>query len=137
MKCNYCGAEINNGSKFCTECGHEVQRERTILDPLPELDGYRRLRNKMYFFDDKSDFFSKFSVVMIAILAIFALACFIMKVQFIPFFAIGLIALLLLLRFANNHPGKYVKFEVGRSIVVIIPFLTALLMFAAFTSVLL
>lgn len=129
MKCRNCGAEIYDGAKFCTECGHALQRERTILDPLPELDGYRRVRNKILMFDDHSKPLNIYCFVMIALFAVIGLASLILRIPFVSVFAAFLIVVLLLMLWANNRKTKRVRFAVGRPLVVILPLLMIQLIF--------
>ena len=129
MKCRNCGAEIYDGAKFCTECGHALQRERTILDPLPELDGYRRVRNKILTFDEHSKPLNIYCFVMIALFAVIGLASLILRIPFVSVFAAILIGILLLMLWANNRKTKRVRFAVGRPLVVILPLLMIQLIF--------
>ena len=36
MKCPYCGAEIKDGAKFCTNCGQSLEEETVSRDNLPD-----------------------------------------------------------------------------------------------------
>lgn len=123
MKCQYCGSEIDNNAKFCTECGKEVKRERTFLDPFPELDEYRRTRNKFLYVDEKSKPMNIYCLVMIAILVVIMIASFVLKVDFVPILAIIFIVIMLLFLLANNRPGKKIRFAIGRPLLFIFPVL--------------
>lgn len=123
MKCKYCGAEINEDVKFCTECGHEVLRKRSVIDPLPELDGYRRIRNKVYMFDEHSKPLNIYCFVMIAILAVVFIVGLILKIEFLLVFAGIFLGIMLLMLWANNRQAKRVRFAIGRPLVIILPIL--------------
>ena len=121
MKCKYCGAEISDNVKFCTECGQKVMRDRSFIDPFPELDEYRRVRNRIYTVDEHSKPLNIYCYVMLSILAIMFVCGFIFKLEFLPVFA-GIFMLVVLLMFwANNRQAKRVRFAVPRLLLVFIP----------------
>lgn len=134
MKCKNCGTENKDGVKFCSECGHEMIRERTLIDPLPELDEFRRVRNKIYLIDEHSKPLNIYCYVMIGICAIAFIAGLISKVVFLPIFTGFFIVVLLLMLWANNRETKRVRFAVGRPLIVILPVLLIFVIFAAIFS---
>lgn len=119
MKCRYCGSEIDNNAKFCTECGREVTTD-SLKTSLYE---YRRLRNKLYLFDDKSNFLNIYCKIMLAIFAIIFIVSLILKIEFIPIFAGIFMGIILLMLWANNREYKRVRIAVGRPLVIILPIL--------------
>ena len=131
MKCKYCGAEINSDVKFCTECGQKVMRERSIIDPLPELDEYRRIRNKLTLVDEHSKPLNIYCYVLLGILAVMFIMGFILKLEFLPIFSGFLILIVLLMLWANNRKSKRVRFAIGRPLLVILPFIIIMLIFAS------
>ena len=131
MKCKYCGAEINDNAKFCTECGQKVMRDRSFIDPFPELDGYRRVRNKIYMCDEHSKPLNIYCYVMLSILAVMFICGFIFKLEFLPIFAGIFMLIILLMLWANNRQTKRVRFAVGRPLIVIIPILIIQVIFAS------
>lgn len=131
MKCKYCGAEINDNVKFCTECGQKVMRERSIIDPLPELDEFRRVRNRIYTVDEHSKPLNIYCYVMLGILAVMFICGFIFKLEFLPIFAGIIMLIILLMLWANNREAKRVRFAVGRPLLVIIPILIIQVIFAS------
>lgn len=131
MKCKYCGAELNDDVKFCTECGQKVMRDRTFLDPLPELDEYRRVRNRLRFFDEHSKPLNIYCYVMLGILAVMFIAGFVLKLEFLPIFAGIFILITLLMLWSNNRESKRVRFAIGRPLVVIMPLLVIQIIFAS------
>ena len=131
MKCKYCGAEISDGSKFCTECGQKMMRDRTVLDPLPELDEFRRVRNKLYNVDEHSKPLNIYCYVMLGILAVMFISGFIFKLEFLPIFAGFFILIVLLMLWGNNRQSKRVKIAIGRPLIVILPVLIIMVIFAS------
>lgn len=131
MKCKYCGTENSDDVKFCTECGQKMMRDRTVLDPFPELDEYRRVRNKITLFDEHSKPLNIYCFVMIGILAVMFICGFIFKLEFLPIFSGIFILIILLMLWANNRQSKRVRFAIGRPLVVILPILIIQLIFVS------
>ena len=124
MKCKYCGAEISDNVKICTECGHKVMRERSFIDPFPELDEYRRIRNRIFMVDEHSKPLNIYCYVMTAILIVILAVSLILKVKFLPITALFFIGILLLMLWANNRVAGRIRFGIARILVVAIPVLT-------------
>lgn len=123
MKCKYCGAEIMDSAKFCTECGKKIMRDRTFIDPFPELDEYRRVRNRIYTVDEHSKPLNIYCYVMLGILAIMCICGFIFKLEFLPIFSGIFMLIILFMLWANNRESKRIRFAIGRIHLVIIPFI--------------
>ena len=124
MKCKYCGAEISDNVKFCTECGQKIQRKRSIIDPFPELDEFRRIRNRIYMVDEHSKPLNIYCYVMIVILVVALVVSLILKVKFLSVTALFFIGVLLLMLWANNRNAGKIRFGIVRILVVAIPILT-------------
>ena len=124
MKCKHCGCEIENGAKFCAECGQKIQRKRSIIDPFPELDEYRRIRNRIYMVDEHSKPLNIYCYVMIAILVVVLVVSLILKVKFLPITSLFFIGVLLLMLWANNRDAGRIRFGIARILVLAIPILT-------------
>lgn len=124
MKCKYCGAEISDNATFCTECGHKVMRDRSFIDPFPELDKFRRIRNRILMVDEHSKPLNIYCYVMTAILVIILAVSLILKVKFLPITALVFIGILLLMLWANNRVAGRIRFGIARILVVAIPVLT-------------
>lgn len=131
MKCKYCGAEINDNVKFCTECGQKVMRDRSLIDPLPELDEFRRMRNKLVFVDEHSKPLNIYCYVMLSILAVMFICGFIFRLEFLPIFSGFFILIVLLMLWGNNRQSKKVRIAIGRPIIVILPVLVIMIIFAS------
>lgn len=131
MKCKYCGTENNDNVKFCTECGKKVMRERSLIDPLPELDEYRRIRNKIYNVNEHSKPLNIYCFVLLGILAVMFICGFIFKLEFLPIFAGFFILVVLLMLWANNRQAKRVRIDVGRPLLVLLPLLIIMVIFAS------
>lgn len=117
MKCKYCGAEISDNVKICTECGHKVMRERSFIDPFPELDEYRRIRNRIFMVDEHSKPLNIYCYVMTAILIVILAVSLILKVKFLPITALVFIGILLLMLWANNRVAGRIRFGIVRILV--------------------
>ena len=131
MKCKYCGAEMSDNVKFCTECGHKVMRDRSFIDPFPELDEYRRVRRKLISVDEHSKPLNIYCYVMLSILAVMFIMGFILKLEFLPIFSGFFILIVLLMLWGNNRQAKRVRIEIGRPLIVILPFLMILVTIAS------
>ena len=131
MKCKNCGAEIGDNVKFCTECGQKVMRDRSIIDPFPELDEYRRLRNKIVSVNEHSKPLNIYCYVMLGILAVMFIMCFILKLEFLPIFSGFFILTVLLMLWGNNRQAKRVRIEIGRPLVVLLPILVIMVIVAS------
>ena len=129
MKCKHCGAEISDNVKFCTECGQKVMRDRSFIDPLPELDEYRRVRNRIISVDEHSKPLNIYCFVMLGILAVMFIMGFILKLEFLPIFSGFFILIVLLMLWGNNRQSKRVRIAIGRPLVVILPVLVIMLIF--------
>lgn len=124
MKCKYCGAEISDNVKFCTECGHKVMRNRSFVDPFPELDEYRRIRNRIYMVDEHSKPLNIYCYIMMTILVVVLAVSLILKVKFLAITALSFIGVLLLMLWANNRDAVRIRFGIARILVFAIPVLT-------------
>ena len=129
MKCKNCGAEIGDNTKFCTECGQKVMRDRSFIDPLPELDEFRRVRNKIITVDEHSKPLNIYCYVMLSILAVMFICGFIFGLEFLPIFSGFFILIVLLMLWGNNRQSKRVRIAIGRPLVVILPVLVIMLIF--------
>ena len=127
MVCKHCGATLEDGVKFCTECGQKVMRERSIIDPLPELDEFRRVRNRIYTVDEHSKPLNIYCYVMLSILAVMFICGFIFSLDFLPIFSGFFILIVLLMLWGNNRQSKRVRIAIGRPLVVILPVLVIML----------
>ena len=127
MKCKNCGAEISDNVKFCTECGQKVMRDRSLIDPLPELDEFRRVRNKIITIDEHSKPLNIYCYVMLSILAVMFICGFIFKLAFLPIFSGFFILIVLLMLWGNNRQSKRVRIAIGRPLVVMLPILVIML----------
>lgn len=106
-------------------------RERTLLNPLPELDGYRSLRNKLTLFDENSKALNIYCYVMLGVLAVMFICGFIFKLEFLSIFAGIFILIVLLMLWSNNRQSKRVRFAIGRPLVIILPLLIIQIIFAS------
>ena len=131
MKCKYCGAEISDNATFCTECGHKVMRDRSFIDPFPELDEYRRIRNKLISVNEHSKPLNIYCFVMLGILAVMFIMGFILKLEILPIFSGFFMLVVLLMLWGNNRQAKRVRIEIGRPLIVILPFLMILVTIAS------
>lgn len=131
MKCKHCGAETADGSKFCTECGQKVMRERTFYDPFPELDEYRRIRNKIFLFDEHSKALNIYCFVMMSILTVMIICGFIFKLDFLSSLAGIFMVFILLMLWANNRQAKRIRFAIARPLVVIMPLFIIMTIYAS------
>ena len=131
MKCKNCGAEISDNVKFCTECGHKVMRDRSFIDPFPELDEYRRVRRKLISVDEHSKPLNIYCYVMLSILAVMFIMGFILKLEFLPIFSGFFMLIILLMLWGNNRQSKRVRIEIGRPLIVILPILVIMVIFAS------
>lgn len=131
MKCKYCGAEISDNVKVCTECGEKIMRDRSIIDPLPELDEYRRVRNKLISVDEHSKPLNIYCFVMLGILAVMFIMGFILKLEFLPIFSGFFMLIILLMLWGNNRKSKRVRIEIGRPLVVMLPVLVIMIIIAS------
>ena len=131
MKCKYCGAELSDGSKFCTECGQKMMRDRSVIDPFPELDEFRRFRNKLISVNEHSKPLNIYCFVMIGILAVMFIMGFILKLEILPIFSGFFMLVVLLMLWGNNRQAKRVRIEIGRPLIVILPFLMILVTIAS------
>ena len=108
-----------------------MMRERTIVDPFPELDGYRRVRNKLSLCDEHSKPLNIYCFVMMGILAVMFIMGFILKLEFLPIFSGFFMLIVLLMLWGNNRKSKRVRIEIGRPLVVIMPILIIMIIFAS------